>query len=195
VRRRSKTVAASATILIAAIIAAILLLATLQTALTSESTRREQNPLYIGGQPTVQAGLNKSATANNLTFRVTQVMNSNEPEARHVWDINRDMNNEYFPLNPISGNKYVIINATVASALNRNVTFSYSDVVLVGNDGRSYYANYAEGTANCSATIKSGELKAGDSCVVYIAFSVPNDVAPAKIVYTASKPAIVVNLA
>ena len=191
-RRRSKAVAASATF-IAATIAVILLLATLQTALTSESTRREQNPAYIGGQPMVQAGLNKSVTANNLTFRVTRVMNSNEPEARHVWDTYRT--NNYIPLNPISGSKYVIINATVANALNRNVTFSYSDVVLVGNDGRSYYANYAEGTANCSATIKSGELKAGDSCVVYIAFSVPNDVAPAKIVYAASKPAIMVNLA
>jgi hypothetical protein len=191
-RRRSKAVAASAT-LIAATIAVILLLATLQTALTSESTRREQNPAYIGGQPMVQAGLNKSVTANNLTFRVTRVMNSNEPEARHVWDTYRT--NTYIPLNPISGSTYVIINASVANALNRNVTFSYSDIVLVGNDGRSYYANYAEGTANCSATIKSGELKAGDSCVVYIAFSVPDGVAPAKIVYTASKPEIVVNLA
>ena len=191
-RRRSKAVAASAT-LIAATIAVILLLATLQTALTSESTRREQNPAYIGGQPMVQAGLNKSVTANNLTFRVTLVMNSNEPEARHVWDTYRI--NNYTPLNPISGSKYVIINASVANTLNRTLPFSYSDVVLVGNDGRSYYANYAEGTANCNATINSGELKAGDSCVVYIAFSVPNDVAPAKIVYTASKPAIVVNLA
>ena len=110
-RRRSKTVAASATILIAAIIAAILLLATLQTALTSESTRREQNPVYVGGQPTVQAGLNKSATANNLTFRVTQVIYSNESEARHVWDTYNIDN--YTPLNPISGSKYVIINASV----------------------------------------------------------------------------------
>ena len=191
-RRRSKAVAASAT-LIAATIAVILLLATLQTALTSEATRREQNPAYIGGQPMVQAGLNKSVTANNLTFRVTLVMNGNEPEARHVWDTYRI--NNYTPLNPISGSKYVIINASVANTLNRTLPFSYSDVVLVGNDGRSYYANYAEGTANCSATIKSGELKAGDSCVVYIAFSIPNDVAPAKIVNAASKPAIVVNLA
>ena len=192
-RQRSKTVAASATILIAAIIAAILLLATLQTALTSESTRREQNPLYVAGQPAVQAALNKSATANNLTFRVTQVIYSNESEARHVWDTYNIDN--YTPLNPISGSKYVIINASVANTLNRTLPFSYSDVVLVGNDGRSYYANYAEGTANCNATINSGELKAGDSCAVYISFSVPNDVAPAKIVYTASTPAIVVNLA
>jgi Domain of unknown function (DUF4352) len=193
VRRHSKAVAASAIVLIVAIIAAILLIATLQTALTSELTRREQNPAYVGGQPTVQVGLNKSATANNLTFRVTRVMNSNEPETRHVWDTYGIK--YYAPLNPISGSKYVTINATVANALNRTVPFSFLDVVLVGNDGRSYYANYAGGVANCSATIRSGELKAGDACAVYIAFSLPDDVAPAKIVYTASKPAIVVNLA
>jgi hypothetical protein len=58
-----------------------------------------------------------------------------------------------------------------------------------------YYANYAGGVANCSALIANEQLKAGDACAVYIAYSVPHDVAPAKIVYTASKSAIVVNLA
>jgi hypothetical protein len=192
VRQHSKAVAASVTVLIAAIIAAIVLLAAVQTSLTSESTRRAQNPVYVGGQPTVQTGLNKSATANNLTFRITNVTDSNEPEARHVWTTYTDKN---APLNPIAGSKYVVINATVANVMNGTSLFRYSDIVLVGNDGRSYFANYALGNASCTASIRAEQLKSGGACDVYIAFSIPNDVVPAKIVDSAANPPLVVNLA
>ena len=192
VRRRSKAVAASAIVLIAAIVVAIILLATLQAALTSESTRREQNPAYVGGQPMVQVGLNKSATANNLTFRVTNVMDSNEREARHVWTIYET--DRYAPLNPIQGSKYVIVNVTVANAINGTTPFRYSDVVLVGSDGKAYYANYEASNASCNASIHDGQLKTGGVCDLYIAFSIPDNVAPARLVYEASRPVIIVDL-
>ena len=64
----------------------------------------------------------------------------------------------------------------------------------MGSDARSYDANYAAGNKSCIAAIRAEQLKSGDVCSVYIAFSLPDNVAPAKIVYTASNPAIVVNL-
>ena len=187
-RRRWKAIAASAAI---AIVAAIVLLATLQTALTTKSTHNEQDPLYAQIQQNVQVQLGESVTANNLTFRVTSAMNSTDPEARYVWTTYTDRN---APLNPVSGSAYAIVNVTVANAMNRTTPFSYSHVVLVGNDGRAYYANYVEGTTSCRASLAAEQLKPG-TCNVYIAFSIPDDVAPIKIVYTASNPAIVVNLA
>jgi len=191
-RRRTKAIAASAAVAIAVILAAIVLLATLQTALTTESARNEQNPLYVQPQPNVQARVGESATAGNLTFRVQDVMNGTDPEARQVWATNAA--DQYAPLNPIQGSTYAIVNVTVANAMNRTTPFSYSHVVLVGNDGRAYYANYVEGTTSCRASLAAEQLKPG-TCNVYIAFSIPDDVAPIKIVYTASNPAIVVNLA
>ena len=89
----------------------------------------------------MQVRLGESATAGNLTFRVQNVMNGTDPEARQVWATYDDQ--PLAPLNPIPGSTYVIINATVANAMNGTSPFRYSDVVLVGNDGRSYYANYA----------------------------------------------------
>jgi len=193
VRRRSKAVAASATVLIAAIIVAIILLTTLQTAVTSESTRREQNPAYVEVKPNVHARLNETITAGNLTLLVTRVMNSNEPEARHVWTIYET--DRYAPLNPIQGSKYVIINVTVANAKNGTTPFRYSDVVLVGSDGKAYYANYAASNASCKVSIHDEQLKTGGVCDLYIAFSIPDNVAPAKLVYEASRPPIIVDLA
>jgi hypothetical protein len=192
VKRRSKAIGASAIILIAVLLTAVVLFATLQTDLTTESARNEQNPLYVQSQSIVQVRLDKSATAGNLTFRVQNVMNGTDPEARQVWTTYDT--DHYAPLNPIQGSTYVIINATVASAINGTSPFRYSDVVCVGNDGRSYYANYAVGNASCSASLAAERLKPGGACSVYVAFSIPDGVAPAKIVYTASNPAISVNL-
>ena len=188
-KRRSKAIGASAIILIAA---ALVLFATLQTALTTESAHNEQNPLWVQAQPTVQARLQQNATAGNLMFRVQNVMNGTDSEARHVWATYDT--DHYAPLNPVSGSSYVIINVTVANAMNSTSPFRYSDVVLVGNDGRSYYANYAVADANCSASLAAEQVRPGGACDIYIAFSIPNDVAPAKIVYTASNPAISVDL-
>ncbi len=188
-RRSSKAIAASAAIVIA-ILAAIVVLATLQTALTTESTSNALNPPYVQPQPNAQVRLRETATAGNLTFGVQNVINGSDPAAQHVWDTYGT--SEYAPLYPISGSKYVIVNATVTTAIN-GTPFSYSDVILVGNDGRSYYANFPAGVASCNASIKAEQLKPG-ACGVYIAFSIPNDVTPVKVVYTASKPAIVVNL-
>jgi hypothetical protein len=190
VKRRWKAIGASAIILLAA---AVVLFATLQTALTTESAHNEQNPLWVQAQPTVHARLQQNATAGNLTFRVQDVMNGTDSKARHVWATYAT--DHYAPLNPVSGSTYAIINVTVANAMNGTLPFRYSDVVLVGNDGRSYYANYAVADANCTASIRAEQLKPGGACDVYIAFSIPNDVVPAKIVYTASNQTIVVNLA
>ena len=178
-------------LLLAAILAAVVLFATLQTALTTESAHNEQNPPWVQAQPTVQVRLQQNATEGNLTFRVQNVMYGTDSEARHVWATYDT--DDYAPLNPVSGSRYVIINVTVANAMNGTSPFRYSDVVLVGNDGRSYYTNYAVGNASCTASIRAEQLKPS-ACDVYIAFSIPNDVAPAKIVYVASNPRIVVDL-
>ncbi|MGA3198644.1 MAG: DUF4352 domain-containing protein [Halobacteriota archaeon] len=191
-KRRSKAIGASAIILIAVLLTAVVLFATLQTALTNESARNEQNPLYVQAQSIVQARLRQNATTNNLTFRVQNVMNGTDPNARQVWATHAT--DHYAPLNPIQGSTYAIINVTVASAMNGTSPFRYSDVVLVGNDGRSYYANYAEGNASCSASLAAEQLTPGGRCSVYIAFSIPDGVAPAKVVYTASNPTINVDL-
>ena len=191
-RRRTKAIAASAAVAIAVILAAIVLLATLQTALTTESARNEQNPLYVQPQPNVQVRLGESATASNLTFSVQDVMNGTN--ALQVWS-SVNASNHYAPLNPIPGSTYAVINVTVASAIKGATPFSYSNIVLVGNDGRSYYANYAEANASCSASLAAAQFKPSGACDVYVAFSIPDGIAPAKIVYTASNPAIVVNLA
>ena len=192
-RRRWKAIAASATITIAVIIAAIVLLAALQTALTSESARRGQDPAYVEVKPNVHARLNESATAGNLTFHVRNVMDGNDPEARLVWATHAT--DHYAPLNPISGSKYVIMNVTVANAKNGTMPFRYSDVVLVGSDGKAYYANYAASNASCKVSIHDEQLKTGGVCDLYIAFSIPDDAAPAKLVYEASRPPIIVDLA
>jgi hypothetical protein len=192
VKRRSKAIGALAIILIAVMLTAVVLFATLQTALTTESAHNEQNPLYVQSQSIVQARLGESATAGNLTLRVQNVMNGTDPEARQVWATYDT--DHYAPLNPIQGSTYVIINASVASAINSTSPFRYSGVVYVGNDARSYYANYAVANTNCSASLAAEQLKPGGACSIYIAFSIPDDVAPAKIVYTASNPAISVDL-
>ena len=131
-RRGSKAIAASAAI--AVILAAIVLLTTLQTTLTTEATRNAQNPPFVPPQPNAQVRLRETATAGNLTFRVQDVINGTDPAARHVWDTYDT--STYFPLNPISGSKYVFVNVTVATAIN-GTPFRYSDAILVGNDGRS----------------------------------------------------------
>lgn len=190
-RRRTKAIAASAAVAIAVILAAIVLLATLQTALTNESARNALDPVYVQPQPNVQVRLGESATASNLTFSVQDVMNGTN--ALQVW-ASVNASNHYAPLNPIPGSTYAVINVSVASAIKGATPFGYSNIVLVGNDGRSYYANYAEGNASCSASLAAAQSKPGGACDVYVAFSIPDDVAPAKIVYTASNPAVVVNL-
>ena len=190
-RRRTKAIAASAAVAIAVILAAIVLLATLQTALTTESARNALDPVYVQPQPNVQARLAQSATAGNLTFRAQNVMNGTD--ALQVWS-SVNASNHYAPLNPIPGSTYAVINVTVASAIKGATPFGYSNIVLVGSDGRSYYANYAEANASCSASLAAAQFKPGGACDVYVAFSIPDDVAPAKIVYTASNPAVVVNL-
>lgn len=191
-KRRSKAIGASAIILIAAILAAVVLFATLQTALTTESAHNGQNPLWVQAQPTVQVRLQQNATAGNLTFRVQNVMNGTDSKARHVWATYDT--DDYAPLNPVSGSSYVIINVTVANAMNGTSPFRYSDIVLVGNDGRSYYANYAVADANCSASLAAEQVRPGGACDIYIAFSIPDDIAVARVVYAASNPAIVVDL-
>ncbi len=188
-RRRTKAIAAVA---IAVILAAIVLLATLQTALTNESARNALDPVYVQPQPNVQVRLGESATASNLTFSVQDVMNGTN--ALQVWS-SVNASNHYAPLNPIPGSTYAVINVTAASAIKGATPFSYSNIVLVGNDGRSYYANYAEANASCSASLAAAQFKPSGACDVYVAFSIPDGIAPAKIVYTASNPAIVVNLA
>jgi hypothetical protein len=190
-RRRTKAIDASAAVAIAVILAAIVLLATLQTALTNESARNALDPVYVQPQPNVQVRLGESATASNLTFSVQDVMNGTD--ALQVW-ASVNASNHYAPLNPIPGSTYAVINVSVASAIKGATPFGYSNIVLVGNDGRSYYANYAEGNASCSASLAAAQSKPGGACDVYVAFSIPDDVAPAKIVYTASNPAVVVNL-
>jgi hypothetical protein len=190
-RRRTKAIDASAAVAIAVILAAIVLLATLQTALTNESARNALDPVYVQPQPNVQVRLGESATASNLTFSVQDVMNGTN--ALQVW-ASVNASNHYAPLNPIPGSTYAVINVSVASAIKGATPFGYSNIVLVGNDGRSYYANYAEGNASCSASLAAAQSKPGGACDVYVAFSIPDDVAPAKIVYTASNPAVVVNL-
>jgi len=82
VKRRWKAIGAAAIILLAAVLAGVVLFATLQPALTAESAQNEQNPLYVQPQPNVQARVGESATAGNLTFRVQDVMNGTDPEAR-----------------------------------------------------------------------------------------------------------------
>ena len=188
-KRRWKAIGASAIILLAA---AVVLFATVQTALTTESAHNGQNPLWVHAQPTVQVLLQQNATAGNLTFRVQNVMNSTDPEARQVWATHAT--DDYAPLNPVSGSSYVIINVTVANAMNSTSPFRYSDVVLVGNDGRSYYANYAVADANCSASLAAEQVRPGGACDIYIAFSIPDDIAVTIVVYVASNPAIVVDL-
>jgi hypothetical protein len=190
-RRRTKAIAASAAVAIAVIVAAIVLLATLQTALTNESARNALDPVYVQPQPNVQVRVGESATASNLTFSVQDVMNGTD--ALQVWS-SVNASNHFAPLNPIPGSTYVVINVTVASAIKGATPFGYSNIVLVGSDGRSYYANYAEANASCSASLAAAQFKPGGACDVYVAFSIPDDVAPAKIVYTASNPAVVVNL-
>ena len=189
-RRRSKAIAASATIAI--LIAAIVLLAALQTTLTNESARRGQDPAYTEVRPNVHARLNESATSGNLTFHVRNVVDGNDPEARRVWALYET--DEYAPLNPTQGSKYAIINVTVANAKNGTMPFRYSDVVLVGSDEKAYYANYAASNASCKVSIHDEQLKTGGVCDLYIAFSIPDNVAPAKLVYEASRPPIIVDL-
>ncbi len=72
--------------------------------------------------------------------------------------------------------------------------FSYSDLVLIGNDDRAYYADYAVGNASSTTSVAANQLRPGGACDVHVAFSVPNGVAPVKVVYGATNPAIVVNL-
>jgi len=178
---------------IAVILAAIVLLATLQTALTTESTRNTLDPVYVQPQPNVQVRLGQSATAGSLAFSVQNVTNSTDPAALQLWT-SINASNHYAPLNPMQGSTYAIINVTVQSAAKNATPFSYANIVLVGSDGRTYYANYAEANANCSASLAAAQFKPGSPCNIYVAFSIPDDVMPAKIVYTASEPAIVVNL-
>jgi len=187
VRPRSKAIAASAIIVIVVLIAAFVLTVALPTALTTESANREQNPTYVEGQPSVHARLNQSVTVGNVTLRVRTVMNGDNPDARRAW---ASYSSKYAPLNPTQGSKYVIINATVANAKTGTTHFSYSDFVLVGNDGRSYYANYP--ASNCTSARAPEQLSA--ACDIYIAFSIPDEVAPAAIIYTPTNPVIVVDL-
>lgn len=189
-KRRWKAITAIVTIAVV-LVAAVVLFATFQAGL-SESARNEQNPVYEEAQGSVQVGLGESTTASNLTLRVTSVMNGTDPQARRVWATYET--DEYAPLNPIQDSKYIIVNASVENAVNGPVPFRYADVILVGNDGRTYYANYAVVNASCTASLRAERLNPGGVCDIYVAFSIPNDVTPAKIVYATSNPAIVVNL-
>jgi hypothetical protein len=94
----------------------------------------------------------------------------------------------------VPGSKYVILNVSVADANGSSVPFRYADSILVGNDGGSYYPNYAVGNTSCTASIAADQLKADSTCDVYIAFSLPDNVVPAQFVYESTNPAIIVTL-
>lgn len=190
-RSRSTSIAAAVTIVIIVIAAALILSITLQAAVTTDSTHNEQNPMYVAPLHSLSVRLNESATENSLTLSVTSAMNSTDPQARSAWETYSDT---YAPLNPTEGNKYVIVNVSVASARNDSAPFRYTDSVLVGNDGRSYFANYAVGNASCTASIAADQLKADSTCDVYIAFSLPNSVMPEQFVYESTNPAVIVTL-
>jgi hypothetical protein len=148
--------------------------------------------VYVAPHHSEQVNLNERATANDLTLRVTSATNGTDTDARREWETYDT--DTYAPLNPVPGSKYVILNVSAADANGSSAPFRYADSILVGNDERSYYPNYAVGNASCTASITADQLKADSTCDVYIAFSIPDNVAPVKIVYTASNPAIVVNL-
>ena len=148
--------------------------------------------MYVAPQHSEQVNLNESATTNGLTLRVASVMNGADTDARRVWETYDT--DTYAPLNPMTGSKYVILNVSVADANGSSVPFRYADSILVGNDGRSYYPNYAVGNASCTASIAADQLKADSTCDVYIAFSLPDNVVPAQFVYESTNPAIIVTL-
>ena len=91
-------------------------------------------------------------------------------------------------LNPSPGETNLVANVTVTNVHNATAPFSFGDFVLVSSDGTAYYPNYVVCGSTCTAQVAAKALNETFASNLYVLFSVPEAMHPAKLVWTASDP-------
>jgi hypothetical protein len=158
-----------------------------------------EDATYTEAASSVRGGPHTNVTNGQVALRVNNVSNASDPATAEVWvSLSPQAYNEgvwYRALTPSPGEKNLVANITVTNARSAAVPFTYTDFLIVGRDGSSYYANYAICNGSCSAAaLRNRTLPESFASDLYVLFSMPATADAAKLVY-ASNPPIVIDLA
>jgi hypothetical protein len=137
-----------------------------------------------------------NATNDQITLKVNSVSDASNATTSDAWIRANNEDEAWYlvPLAPPQGEKYLVLNITVANVQTAPVPFSYTRFFLVDTQGTTYYANFAVCDRSCSAEVLHNSTLSGSYTTdLYVLFAVPTTAEVSKLVY-ASDPQIVLAL-
>ena len=181
-----------------AIVILVVIVALAASIATFVSTSPASDVTYQEPASAVHASLRQTVSNGTIALRLNGISDPSNPATSSVWiTFNREgqASGVYrFSLTPPPGDSYLVANVTVTNVHHAEIPFSYTDFVLISNDGTAYYPNYAECSSGCSAqALAARALNENFTSDVYVLFSVPAATHPTQLVYTASSPPIVMS--
>ncbi len=183
----------------AALVILVVIVALAAIVATFVSTSPASEVRYQEPTSATHATLGQSATDGTIALRLNGISDAASPATRSAWiTFNREAR-DYgvyrLSLTPPPGNSYLVANVSVTNVHQGTVPFTYGAFVLLSHDGTAYYSNYAVCNGGCSAqALAARTLNENFTSDVYVLFSVPAATQPAKLVYTASSPPIVMSI-
>ena len=172
-------------------------------AVTFVSTSPASDIIYREPASAVHASLGQTTSDGKIALRLNEVSDGSNPTTNSTWiSLNREAHDApnmpvvlyCCSLNPSPREANLVANITVTNVHNATAPFSFGDFVLVSNDGKAYYPNYVVCGSACTAQVGTKALNATFASNLYVLFSVPESMQPAKLVWTASDPNIVISL-
>jgi hypothetical protein len=182
---------------------AVLCVVSALAALTFVSTAPASVITYIAPASAVHASLGQTTSDGTIALRLNEVTDGSNPATSNTWiALSREAHDApnmpvllyCCSLNPSLGESNLVANVTVMNVHNATAPFSFGDFVLVSQDGAAYYPNYVVCGSSCTAQVAAKALNATFASNLYVLFSVPEAMHPAKLVWTASEPDIVISL-
>jgi len=145
---------------------------------------------YTEQPSTIHAPAYANATNGHVALKVNAISDSSDPATANQWIKANGQAGVYaFALAPPPGYKYLIANITVSNVQQTSSPFKYTSLLVVAQDGRTYYANYAVCTGICAGDVlKNRTLSANFTGDLYVLFSVPATAEVVKLVYASSPP-------
>jgi hypothetical protein len=137
-----------------------------------------------------------NASNGQITLKVNSVNDASNATTSDAWirATNEDGAQQLMSLAPPQGEKYLVVNITVANAQRTPVPFSDTRFFLVDTRGTTYYSNFAVCDRGCSAEVLHNRtLSDSYTTGIYVLFAVPTTAVASKLVY-ASDPQIVLAL-
>ncbi len=155
---------------------------------------------YVEPASAVHAPLGKTVQTSSIALRLNDIGDASRSPTRDIWTkLNDEIHDKAaynFSLTPHPGERYLVANVTVTNLKQAKVPFTYADFALIGPKNTAYYTNWAVCNSGCAMqAFKNNTLNPSFSNDMYILFSVPAGMNPAKLVYTGSNPPVVMSTA